>query len=110
LWLQVNISSDDNKFGVAKDGIEALCSSIQSCPAVKLVGLMTITKAYDHPEEARPDFQQLYELSLSVSRDICHGKPLLLSMGMSDDFEIAIEEGATHVRIGSALFGARQNP
>jgi pyridoxal phosphate enzyme (YggS family) len=109
LWLQVNISSDDNKFGVAEDGIEALCATIQSCPALKLVGLMTITKAYDHPEDARPDFKKLHQISLSVSRDICHGEPLLLSMGMSDDFEIAIEEGATHVRIGSALFGARQN-
>jgi pyridoxal phosphate enzyme (YggS family) len=110
LWVQVNISSDDNKFGVSEDGLESLCSTIQSSAGVELVGLMTITKAYDHPEEARPDFKKLHQMSLSISRDICHGEPLLLSMGMSDDFEIAIEEGATHVRIGSALFGARQYP
>jgi hypothetical protein len=106
--VQVNVSEEAQKGGVASEGLAALAALVAGCPHLRLRGLMTVPAASDDPEAARPAFARLREL-----RDgLCRGAPGLtlpeLSMGMSADLEVAIEEGATRVRVGTALFGARE--
>jgi pyridoxal phosphate enzyme (YggS family) len=112
VFIQVNIGSDPNKSGFCvenlKDAFEAVS---QNGDALILEGLMTITPFYDHPEDARKDFRSMNQLradlvSSGANRMFSGGK-ITLSMGMSADFEIAIEEGADLVRVGTALFGGR---
>jgi PLP dependent protein len=98
-----------SKGGVAPQEAAALCAEIAGLPRLRLRGLMCIPAPVDDPDEARPAFRMLREL-----RDVIRSAGAVdaalfdqLSMGMSDDFEVAIEEGATMVRVGSALFGAR---
>ncbi len=107
IWIQVNISSDDQKYGVSKNQVEDLISYSDSFPEIQVIGLMTITRSYELAEDARNDYRELTNLAKNLTASLHRKTPLYISMGMSDDFEVAIEEGATHVRIGSALFGAR---
>ena len=94
------------KSGVAESDLPALAEAVASLPQLDLLGLMTVPPYSDDPETARPYFQRLHKLRDETSRRI--GRPLsVLSMGMSHDFEIAIEEGATEVRIGTGIFGER---
>lgn len=103
--LQVNISEDQSKAGIAVDEVQDVLSQWQSSyPNLEMVGLMTITKFYEDSEEVRPDFRAMNQLREEL-RGSCGN--LVLSMGMSADFEIAIEEGADWVRVGTALFGPR---
>jgi len=95
--IQVNVSGEASKFGVATVDVEALIERVAALPHVEVVGLMTIAPYHDDPERARPVFAELRELAHSL--DLRER-----SMGMSGDFEVAVEEGATLVRIGSALF------
>ena len=104
--VQVNVSGEESKFGVDPDDLDALVDSIQSCDRLQLRGLMTLASPTDDPEEVRPEMALLRRLSEGISDRLVGPSPIL-SMGMSGDFEVAIEEGATHVRIGSALFGSR---
>jgi len=106
VFLQVNVDADAAKSGAAPDQVEALLAHCAALGALRVEGLMTIPRAGE-PEDARAAFARLREL-----RDRLRGSPggaalRELSMGMSGDFEIAIEEGATSVRIGTALFGER---
>jgi pyridoxal phosphate enzyme (YggS family) len=98
--IEVNVSGEDSKFGVAPDTADALASYVGTLPNLRLLGLMTVAPQVDHPEDVRPVFRRLREL-----RDALGLREL--SMGMTDDFEVAIEEGATMVRVGRAIFGAR---
>ncbi len=103
--IQVNLDREAQKSGAAPEQVAALLDELRACPALVPVGLMTIPRACDDPEEVRPSFVRLREL-----RDALRGtEPGLveLSMGMSADFEVAVEEGSTLVRIGTAIFGAR---
>lgn len=103
--LEVNVAEDPAKSGCAPADLGPLIDAVLAQgPALRLSGLMTMPRETDDPEEARPVFARLRAL-----RDAHGGAPRLphLSMGMSDDFEIAIEEGATIVRVGTALFGER---
>ncbi|MCX7061275.1 MAG: YggS family pyridoxal phosphate-dependent enzyme [Gammaproteobacteria bacterium] len=109
ICVQVNVSGEASKGGVAPQEAAALCAEIAGLPRLRLRGLMCIPAPVDDPDEARPAFRMLREL-----RDVIRSAGAVdaalfdqLSMGMSDDFEVAIEEGATMVRVGSALFGAR---
>lgn len=109
ICVQVNVSGEASKGGVAPQDAAALCAEIAGLPRLRLRGLMCIPAPVDDPDEARPAFRMLREL-----RDVIRSAGAVdaalfdqLSMGMSDDFEVAIEEGATMVRVGSALFGAR---
>ncbi|WKZ57392.1 MAG: YggS family pyridoxal phosphate-dependent enzyme [Bdellovibrionota bacterium] len=102
VFLQVNVSGDPGKAGFAPEQLVELLPLARSCPWVTLQGLMTITRLYETPEQARPDFKRMRELRGALGWPAAE-----LSMGMSSDFPIAIEEGATHVRIGTALFGER---
>jgi PLP dependent protein len=108
VMIQVNLAGERQKSGVAPEKIEELAYQIAALPAIKLTGLMTMPPFFDDPEAARPYFGRLRELSLALRSKGHEMSGLVeLSMGMSGDFEAAIEEGATLVRIGTALFGDR---
>jgi len=104
--IQVNISAEDSKFGILPDELKLFAEQIAPLDAINIRGLMTLASPTNSPESVRPEFAQMRDLSEMLTE--CLGYPTpVLSMGMSSDFEVAIEEGATHVRIGSAIFGAR---
>jgi pyridoxal phosphate enzyme (YggS family) len=108
--LQVNLSREPQKGGVAPQELPALLAGCAGCPALRVTGLMTVPAASADPEASRPVFAQLRELRDTLLRAVPGregGELRELSMGMSEDFEVAIEEGATIVRIGTALFGPR---
>jgi PLP dependent protein len=98
--LQVNIAGEASKGGFAPDAVGQALESIAKLAHVKVTGLMVIPPEAERPEDARPWFRRLRELAER------HGLARL-SMGMSGDFEVAVEEGATMVRVGTAIFGAR---
>ena len=104
--LEVNVSGERSKFGMSPDEVSAALDRARTLFRVQVTGLMTIPPIAEDPEEARPFFRALREL-----RDRCRGATGLalpeLSMGMSHDFEVAVEEGATWIRVGSLLFGPR---
>ena len=104
--LQVNVDDDPAKAGFLPLGLEAAVGRLGELTGLEIRGLMTIGRLVDDPEAARPTFQRLRALSESLRG---HGAPIgaELSMGMTDDFEVAVEEGATMVRVGRALFGER---
>jgi hypothetical protein len=103
---EVNVSGEASKFGVAPAELEPLLAAMAGMPGLALDGLMTVGRPVARPEEARADFARLRGLRDRAERALGVGLPEL-SMGMSGDFEVAIEEGATMVRIGTALFGPR---
>jgi pyridoxal phosphate enzyme (YggS family) len=109
VFLQVNLSAEPQKGGVAPDALPALLARTRDLPHLRVVGLMTVPALSADPESSRLAFRRLREL-----RDALRGRPGAehlseLSMGMSGDFEVAIQEGATWVRVGSAIFGARED-
>lgn len=110
--LQVNLAREPQKAGCPPEGVAELLEAALQARFVRPVGLMSIPPHFDSAEETRPLHAALRELAARLNGEqVAQGRqpPLReLSMGMSDDFEIAIEEGATMVRVGSALFGARQ--
>ncbi len=107
ILIQVNVANDDAKFGVPARTTVELIRRIFVFDRVKVKGLMTIVPEVDDPEEVRPYFRKLKELSMEIQTTIPGVEMTELSMGMTNDFEIAIEEGATMVRVGSAIFGSR---
>jgi pyridoxal phosphate enzyme (YggS family) len=107
ILLQVNISGESTKSGVENEQAVELVQSILALDNLKIRGLMTMPPFFNAPEQARPCFSTLRLLRDQMENQIGIQLPDL-SMGMTGDFEVAIEEGATMVRIGTALFGARQ--
>lgn len=106
LFLEVNLANEESKGGLTPDELLSQFPEIAALPAIHLRGLMAIPPASDDPEDSRPWFRKLRELRDTL--ETRHDHPLPdLSMGMSHDFPIAIEEGATIVRVGSAIFGKR---
>jgi len=103
VMIEVKLSHEESKEGAAPAELAALISAIRECPNLNLTGLMTMPPWCDDPEVTRPYFRELASLAR------LHGLPKL-SMGMSHDLEAAIEEGSTHVRVGTALFGPRIKP
>ena len=103
--LQVNIDDEASKHGCRSDELPALAAAVAAEPRLALRGLMAIPAPHADPERRRPAFRRMRELFERLRED--HPRADTLSMGMSDDFAIAIAEGATMVRIGSALFGPR---
>lgn len=108
-FLQVNVSGEESKFGIAPNELTEFALEVAQLPQIEIIGLMTMAPKVDKPEEVRPVFrelkrwqQRLNELE-SPRLQVPH-----LSMGMSQDFEIAIEEGATWVRLGSVLVGGKK--
>jgi pyridoxal phosphate enzyme (YggS family) len=106
--LQVNLSGEPQKSGAAADALPEIVAGLRGFEHVRAVGLMTMPAPDPDPEAARPAFARLQELAEAL-RARAGGEHLVeLSMGMSDDFEVAVEEGATWIRIGTALFGPRE--
>ncbi|HXZ10891.1 MAG TPA: YggS family pyridoxal phosphate-dependent enzyme [Candidatus Sulfotelmatobacter sp.] len=104
--IEVHLGEEATKSGIAETELIGLAKGIVALPQLELHGLMAIPPFTDDPEGARPYFRKLRELRDNLSRAL--EKPLpTLSMGMSHDFEVAIEEGATEIRVGTAVFGAR---
>lgn len=110
--IQVNIGFDQNKSGVSPDESETLLKKIRDLPRLRVRGLMTMPPLMDDPEAVRPFFRDLRRLSEKMEDKGLlgdHGKTEL-SMGMSHDYQVAIEEGATLIRVGTAIFGQRPAP
>lgn len=106
ILIQVKLSPEESKHGINKDELLELLKNISSLKNLNILGLMTIPPYFDNPEMARPFFKELRKLRDEAE---LHGYKLPeLSMGMTNDFEIAILEGATMVRIGTAIFGERK--
>ena len=104
--LEVNVSGEESKFGFAPENLPRALENLAPLPFLRIRGLMTMAPYSDHPDEARPYFAKLRELRDRLATET--GQPLSeLSMGMSGDFEQGIAEGATIVRVGSAIFGSR---
>ncbi len=104
--LEVNVAGEASKFGYQPEKLLAELNELNALPRIEIHGLMAIPPFSPVPEKTRPYFQRLRQLKLECEQTL--GAPLPhLSMGMSGDFEVAIEEGATMVRIGTALFGER---
>jgi PLP dependent protein len=104
--IEVRLGDEDSKSGVAEGDLLSLATSIAPFAHLEFAGLMTIPPFFDEPERVRPYFRKLRELRDDLSRRLSRSLPIL-SMGMSHDFEVAIEEGATEIRVGTALFGPR---
>ena len=105
---EVNVAEEETKFGVRASDCEAFIRQIATLPGITIRGLMTIAPFVDDAEENRPVFRKLRQLSVDIGgQNIDNVSMYVLSMGMTNDFEVAIEEGATMVRIGTALFGER---
>lgn len=105
--LQVNVAEETQKSGISPDALPELAEAVVAMPALHLTGLMVIPPVFDDPEGARPVFARLRALRDTLAARV--GLPLpVLSMGMSGDLESAVMEGATHVRVGTDLFGPRQ--
>ena len=106
VFLQVNVDRDEAKAGFMPDTITADLDALAALPNLRLLGLMTVGRLVVSPEDARPTFVRLRELSIRIrERRVEVGAGL--SMGMSDDYAVAVEEGATVIRVGRAIFGAR---
>ncbi len=108
ILLQINISGEATKSGAAVEDAVSLAEQIGKLPNISLQGLMGMPPFYDDPDKVRPYFTKLFNIRKLINEKNIPGLNLLhLSMGMSGDFKTAIEEGATMVRIGTAIFGAR---
>jgi pyridoxal phosphate enzyme (YggS family) len=101
VMIEVRLSAEETKSGVSPEELPAVLEAVRSCPSLHLTGLMTMPPFSDDPEQSRPYFRRLRELAERFGL-------AKLSMGMSHDLEVAVEEGATHLRVGTALFGPRR--
>lgn len=106
--LQVNVAGEDSKFGIAPSELEAMATMLSKLENVRLCGLMTIAPFYEEAEAARPVFKELYRMFTALKAAELPGTAVeWLSMGMTNDYTVAVEEGANLVRIGTAIFGPR---
>lgn len=108
ILLEVNVAEEESKFGLKMDEVIPLAEKISQFSHVNLRGLMTIAPFVDNPEKNRTIFADLQKLYVDIKeKNIDNGTVSILSMGMTNDYEVAIEEGATMVRVGTGIFGAR---
>ncbi len=108
ILLQVNLAREESKFGAAESDLFLLLEAVSRLEGVSVKGLMTMPPFFENGEDSRPYFKELRALAESAARQKIPGVAMdELSMGMSNDFEVAIEEGATLVRVGTAVFGPR---
>lgn len=106
-FVQVNISGEDTKSGIEPEQVHAFVDALRVFGNLEIRGLMALATPTSEPESVRPEFRRLAALARAYDGIHTEARLESLSMGMSADFEVAIEEGATHVRIGSAIFGER---
>jgi hypothetical protein len=108
ILLEVNVAGEESKFGLAPEETEAAARKISELTHVHIRGLMTIAPFVADPEDNREIFKKLYQLAVDIrSKNIDNIDMSVLSMGMTGDYEVAIEEGATMIRVGTGIFGAR---
>ncbi len=108
ILIEVNIGEEESKFGLHKDEVVEMIKKISAFPHVHIKGLMTVAPYTDNPEDNRKFFRQIKQLSVDIdNQNIDNVSMNILSMGMSGDYPVAIEEGATFVRVGSSIFGER---
>lgn len=108
ILIEVNVAKEDTKYGVMPEDAARLVSQISAMPHIRIKGLMTIAPFVTNPEENRIYFQRLRNLAVDIGENKSDNVTMsVLSMGMTNDYEIAIEEGATMIRVGTGLFGAR---
>jgi PLP dependent protein len=108
--IEINVGGEQSKSGIAPDSpeLDALLQAVQGFPNIQIRGLMTIPPYTENPQDGRPYFRKLRELRDTIAnRRLQRVQMDVLSMGMSHDFEVAIEEGSTCVRVGTAIFGER---
>ena len=106
--IEVNVAQEESKFGVSVDETEELVREIAKLPRIHVLGLMTIAPNMSDPEENRPVFRTLKKLAVDIKmKNIDNVRMDVLSMGMTGDYQVAIEEGATMVRVGTGIFGER---
>ena len=108
ILIEVNIAEEDTKFGIRKDQVLQLIEEISELKHVSIKGLMTIAPFVENPEENRQYFREIRQLSVDIAKkNIDNVSMDVLSMGMTGDYMVAIEEGATMVRVGTGIFGKR---
>ena len=108
ILLEVNAAGEESKFGLGYGDVLPLVKEISTLPGIHICGLMTVAPYTDDPETNREFFKKLRDLSVDIDRQSIDNVSMhTLSMGMTGDFEVAIEEGATHIRVGTAIFGKR---
>ena len=109
ILLEVNVAKEESKFGFLLEETREAIVSISQFPHVHIRGLMTIAPFVENPEENRTIFKKLYEFAVDIGKENIDNVTMdVLSMGMTGDYEVAVEEGATMVRVGTGIFGARQ--
>lgn len=108
ILVEINIAEEDTKFGVSKEAVFALVRQIAELPHVCIKGLMTVAPYVENPEENRLFFRNIKQLSVDIAQQNIDNVSMdILSMGMTGDYMVAIEEGATIVRVGTGIFGER---
>ena len=108
ILIEVNIAGETTKFGTSREEAIALVEDVSRLPNIHICGLMTIAPFVENPEDNRTYFRQIRELSVDINaKKIDNVDMRILSMGMTGDYEVAIEEGATMVRVGTGIFGER---
>lgn len=106
--IEVNVAGEESKFGVTPENCVTFAEQFAGFPHIRLEGLMTSAPFVENPEDNRPVFRKLRQLAVDINKkNIDNVDMRVLSMGMTNDFEVAVEEGATMVRVGTAIFGAR---
>ena len=108
ILLEVNVAKEESKFGMMPEKVPEMVEQIAAFSHLRINGLMTIAPFVDDPEKNRPVFQKLYQLSVDIKKkNIDNVSMSVLSMGMTGDYQVAVEEGATMIRVGTGIFGAR---
>lgn len=109
ILIEVNMAQEETKFGLFRDEVLQMVRECSALPNLRIRGLMTIAPNVDQAEDNRKYFRAIRELSVDITTENIDNVSMdFLSMGMTGDFEVAIEEGATHVRVGTAIFGERE--
>lgn len=109
VFIQVDLGNEATKNGIEENAVRELAEGVRECARVNLIGLMTLPPFFDDPEKVRPYFRRLRKLRDELRAARLFGdRQGELSMGMTHDYEVAIEEGATMVRVGTAIFGERE--
>ena len=108
ILIEVNIAEEESKFGIHKEETISLVREVAALPHIRIQGLMTIAPYVENPEDNRTYFRGIKQLSVDIARENIDNVSMdCLSMGMTGDYEVAIEEGATMVRVGTGIFGER---
>ena len=108
ILLEVNVAKEESKFGMMPEDVEEMAGQIAALPHLQIEGLMTIAPFVDDQEKNRPVFRKLYQLSVDIKKkNIDNVNMGVLSMGMTGDYQVAVGEGSTMIRVGTGIFGAR---